>query len=87
MIVSRIQKLRTELVNKQKLSPDDPKVKEELEKVIEEITIKVAEQNRNKIMDNFKHLDQSEGERRRRKVASRNISTQVKKSAIEKGLC
>ena len=60
--LSRLQKLRTELVHRQKLSPDDPKVKEELEKVIEEITIKVAEQNRNKIMDNFKHLDQSEGE-------------------------
>ena len=38
------------------------KVKEELDKVVEEITIKVAERNRNKIMDNFKHLDQSEGE-------------------------
>ena len=47
--LSKLQKLRTELVQKKKLSPDDANVRGELEKVDEEITFKVAERNKNKI--------------------------------------
>ena len=60
--LSKLQTLRTELVQKKKVSPDDAKVQEDLDKVVEEITLKVAEKNKNQIMDNFKHLDQSDGQ-------------------------
>ena len=60
--LTKLQKKRTELVQRSKMRPDDEELKVELEHVIEEITRLVSDINRDKIYEQFRRLDQSEGE-------------------------
>ena len=60
--LTKLQKKRTELVQRTKLNPDNKNLKDELEHVIVEITRLVSDRNRDKIYEQFKKLDQSEGE-------------------------
>ena len=57
----KLQKQKTELVQKGKLDPKNDEIKEDLNKVIDDITKLVSEKNRDKIYENFKALDQTEG--------------------------
>ena len=59
--VSLLRK-RTELLQKIKIDPNNDELKEELEKVVEQVTEIVSKENRDKIFNNFQKLDQSEGE-------------------------
>ena len=42
-----------------KISPNDNTLKEELDDVVEKITKLVSEENRDRIMELFEHLDQT----------------------------
>ena len=59
--VLKLQKERTELVQKSKLDPENDEIKKDLEKVTDNITKLVSEKNRDKLYENFKDLDQTEG--------------------------
>ena len=60
--VSQLQKKRSDLIHKMKTEPNNDELKIELEDIIENITKLVSKENSEKIMKNFQHLDQSEGE-------------------------
>ena len=48
-------------MQKMKLNPENEDLKAEFDTVINDLTRLVAEENNEKIVQNFKHLDQSEG--------------------------
>ena len=58
--LSELQKKRSELLQNMKISPNDNTLKEELDDVVEKITKLVSEENRDRIMEQFEHLDQTD---------------------------
>ena len=60
---STLLKKRSELIQKMKTDPDNQYLKDELEKVLVEVTeVIVSRENRDKVFSNFQTLDQSEGD-------------------------
>ena len=58
---SILMKKRSELVQQSKKDPNNDDTKDELEKVVIELTNIVSKQNRDKIFETFESLDESEG--------------------------
>ena len=59
---SKLQKKRSEILQLIKKDPNNQSLKDELEEIISQLTILVSEQNRDKIVETFKKLDQSDGD-------------------------
>ena len=59
---SSLFKERSELVQKLKKDPDNDALKADLENVTDKLTEAVSQENFSQIYNNFKHLDQTEGE-------------------------
>ena len=60
--VSILQKKVSEILQSLKKEPNNESLKEDLEKVISKLTTLIGKQNRDKIVENFQMLDQSEDE-------------------------
>ena len=58
---SKLLERRAELVQKLKLDPDNEDLKSQVDSIVDDLTKLVAEENNEKIMENFKCFDQSEG--------------------------
>ena len=59
---SLLFKQRSELIQKLKNDPDNDEVRTDLEKVTAKLTEAVSQENFSQIYNNFKHMDQTEGE-------------------------
>ena len=60
--LSILLKKRTELKQSIKKDPNNDNLKQELDDIEANITNQVSDENRDKLFENFKNLDQSEGE-------------------------